>query len=102
VHGRSIDDRKKSPSNARTLVSTSLDVVFAQKLGQFNLTPKLSVPHTISAQFDCCCSLKLDVVLARFVFTRHAACLQARFLGRQGLAPGKTPELDLYEGIGNH
>lgn len=82
--------KKKSSSNARTLVSRSLDVVFAQKLGQLNLTPKLSVSHAISAQFDGRGSLKIDFVLARFVFARHAACLQTRFIGRQGLAPGKN------------
>jgi hypothetical protein len=80
----------------------SLGVVFVQKFGQFDLTKKLSVSHTIAARFDGWCSLKLDVVLARFVFARHSVGLQARFLGRQGLALGKTPELDLYEGIGNH
>ena len=81
---------------------TSLAVVFVQKFGQFDLTPKLSVSHAISAQFDGWRSLEFDVVLARFAFACHAACLQTRLLGRQGLAPGKTPGLDRYEGIGNH
>lgn len=81
---------------------TSLGVAFVQKFGQFDLIPKFGVSQAISTQFENRCSLKLDVVFARFVSTRHVVRLQTRFLGRQGLAPAKTPELDLYEGIGNH
>jgi hypothetical protein len=41
-------------------------------------------------------------MLARFISASHAALLYARFLGWRTLLPEKTPELDRYEGIGNH